>query len=309
MTGKRIFRLLFAQSTNSVKYKSDRRRTSLGCELFEDRVVLSQMGGFSGGGFEGHHHPEGPPAQMGSFSPKSDLGGNLLGALGSLGIAPAGGGLFGHHEFGENHDTPPSTTTDPATTALFTNLKTAMDKLGTDTLALASKSGLTVADMSNLVTDSKTIGATGSTIDKAALNKAVSGLAYTVAGGTDQTLAKADFAAVFIGTTVTQSTIDKTAADIVQAVTDSNVTTTDLDLISADKAAIDVAQKDLTDAGVVPGEGGDCDKSKSATTGPTSTTTAVSTNSTPTNNAISTSKVNLHGASRGFARVKRTGHH
>ncbi|MCY2936670.1 MAG: hypothetical protein NT172_21220 [Planctomycetota bacterium] len=313
MTVSRIMGLVFAQSHKPTKFQANRRKARLGCELFEDRVVLSHMGGFPGGGGGFGHEGHGwGSQQVGSMVPRTQSA-DVIGSLGSLGVLPIGGGMFGHSEIGESHGTPPSAGTDP-TSVLFANLKTASDKLRTDVQSLAAKSGLTVADMSSLFSDSKTIAATGATLDKTALDKAVSSIAYAVAGGTDPTQAKADFAAVFTGTTVTQPTIDKTTTDLVQAITDSKVTTTDLDLVTADKTAIDAARKALTDAGF--GQGG-CPANPAPVTTPVTTPVATpvvvsSSASTPTtsaSNAAVTQGSSLHGASRVLTHVVRSGHH
>lgn len=306
MSVKQVLGRLLKVSTSQPKFKAERRKAVLGCESFEDRVVLSHMGGFPGGGFGGARGRfEGGPAQVGTMTPKTPPV-NILGSLGSLGILSMGEGLrgpggFGHNDSGNTTGVPPQYANDATATTLFTNLKTAMDQLRTDSQAIAAASGVTVADMSALMSDAQAIMQTGSTIDTTKLESAVSGLAYAVAGGTDQTQAKADFAAVFSGTSVTQATIDKTTADLVQAITDSKVTTANLDTLKADKAAVDAAQQALKDAGYAPGGGKDGCKDKSTTT--TSSTSSSSSSVTVASSA------SLKGASKGAMRVRRAGRH
>ena len=290
----------FVVSSGKPVQAKGRRRAQPGCELFEDRVVLSHMGGMPGGGDFGRGHRDGPHAEVGSLTPKAPPV-NILGALGAIGIAPLG---KGHGLGGDGDHVPPTTGTDTTANTLFANLKTAMDQLLTDSQAIAANSGLTVADITALMNDSQTIAATGATLDATKLEAAVGSLAYAVAGGTDQTQAKADFAAVFSGTAVTQATIDKTTADLVQAVTDSKVTTANLDTLKADKAAVDSAQKALADAGYGPGSGkGDC---KTATT----TTTSTSSSSGSSSSVVTVASASgLKSATRGLARVRRAVRH
>lgn len=298
MAVKQWFGRFVVKSDKSAQPKSQ-RRAHLACEVFEERVVLSHMGGMPGGGFQ-RGHRNGLPAQVGSLSPKTPPF-NIFNALATIGITPVGKGLG----LGRDDDhVPPTTGTDTTVNTLFANLKTAMDQLRKDTQAIAANSGLTVADIMALTNDSQTIAATGASIDSSKLEAAVNSLAYAVAGGTDQTQAKADFAAVFSGTAVPQATIDKTTADLVQAITDSKVTTTNLDTLKTDKANLDAAQKALSESGYGPGSGkGDC---KTATTTTSSTS---STSSTSTSGVTVASATGLKSATRGMLRVRRAVRH
>lgn len=301
MSVKRLVGRFLMNSSKPVQVKAERRKARPACELFEDRVVLSHIGGMpGGGGFGRGGHRGGLPAQVGTLTPKAPPV-NILGALGAIGITPVGGG-FGHG-FGKDGDhVPPTSSTDTTANALFSNLKTATDQLRTDSQTIAANSGLTVADLTALMNDSQTIAASGATLDATKLEAAVSILAYAVAGGTDQTQSKADFAAVFSGTGVTQATIDKTTADLVQAITDSKVTTANLDTLKADKAAVDAAQKALADAGYGPGQvKGNCPAPSS-----TSTTT---TGSSSSSGVMVASGSTFKSATKGVMHARRAGRH
>src|SRR5208283_3369243 len=63
-----------------------------------------------------------------------------------------------------------------------------------------------------------------------------------VASGAATTQAQTDFTALFTGSTVAQSTIDKTFNDLVQTIQDSKFTAADLSAVAADQAAV---QSDL----------------------------------------------------------------
>jgi len=319
MSMKRLVGRFLSHTAKPVQFKSARRKANPGCELFEDRVVLSHMGGMPGGfggrdfgGFDGGHRGR-PPAQFGSFKPGSQ-GGDLLGSLGSLGILPGPGGFGGDFDHGMPKNTVGSTT-DTTTSTLFTNLQTAMTQMATDAKAIAANSGVTVADMSALMTDAQAIrNSTTSTIDVTKLNTAVSELAYAVAGGTDQTTAKADLSAALSAAGVPQATIDKSTADLVQAITDSKVTTANLDTLKADKAAVDAAQQALKDAGITPDQGhgqGTCDGDHGSSSTTTSTSGASSTNSSSSSSSSVkvASASTLKSATRGVMRVRRAGRH
>lgn len=287
----------FGNESNAPR-KENRRRVLISCELNEERVVLSHMGGMPGG----RRGMGTPPAEMGTMTPRHEMGANFLGSLGQIGVA-SGAGKFGGGGFGGRHggDHLP-TSTDPAIQTLIDNLTTATTKMQTDQQALAAKSSVTVADINAVMTDSKAIADAGATLDKTALDAAMNTLARAVASGSDTTEAKTAFDALFTGTTVSQTTIDQTFTDLVKVITDSNVTTEDLDLIASDKAAITTAQQALTDAGYKFGRHGD-GTCPTSTTSTTSTTTSSSTTASTSSTSSTTSTASTLAAA---SRTRRT---
>ena len=183
-------------------------RNRASCEALEGRVVLS---GFGGAEFTGWGNLQGGPAMM----------------AGQSGRGPRGRGM----------GQAPVQSTGITTSTTPTPLQTDMTKLQTDTKAVAAKSGVTIADLTTLRADEKSIQSAGASLDRTALDKAVSDLTAAIVGGTDTSTAKTEFNALFTGTTVSQATIDKAFADVSQVVTDSKITTADLSTIAADKAA------------------------------------------------------------------------
>jgi len=197
------------------------RRSVISCETLEGRVVLSRFGeGFGfGGGFGG---------------------GSLIGSLGVVGIVIGPGGAGYGIEIGRAYNSPWASTT---LNSAISQYQTDLQKLQTDLQALAAKSTVTVSDLTSLVTDSQSIAKAGANLDPTALNKAVTDLATAVAAGTDTTAAKAEFVALFSGTTVDQTTITNSFNDLVKTITDSKVTPTDLTTVSNDRATL---QTDVT---------------------------------------------------------------
>ena len=100
-------------------------------------------------------------------------------------------------------------------------LNTDLQKLQTELQSLALKSRVTIVDITNLTTDGQTIAGAGFRINPQSLQKTVSELATAVAGGGDTTQAKTDFNALFSGSSVAQTTIDKAFSDLVQTIQDS----------------------------------------------------------------------------------------
>jgi hypothetical protein len=119
---------------------------------------------------------------------------------------------------------------------------TDIQTLQTELQSLAAKSGLTIADLTSLSSDSQAIAQTPFRINFQNLEKVTSELATAVAAGSSTDQAKTDFNALFNGSNVAQATITKSFNDMVKAIQDSGVTTTDLTTVAADQAAI---QKDL----------------------------------------------------------------
>ena len=132
--------------------------------------------------------------------------------------------------------------------------RTDIQALQTELASLASKSGVTVADLTSLAADSQAIAQAGARIDVKSLDSAVNELATAIAGGTSTTQAQTDFAAVFASTSVSQATITQAFTDLSKAITDSGVTSTDLATVAKDQAAI---QSDLSNLGSGGGHSGE----------------------------------------------------
>ncbi len=193
-----------------------RRRSALACEPLENRVVLTVAGSTS-----------------------------LLGSLSYVGVVTS----------------PQVSTSIPilpilpilpgpilplATSApvrAWSKLGTDLQTLRTELQSLAGKSGVTIADLESLTTDSQSIAQAGFQFQVKSLNSTISELATAVAGGTPTSQAQTDFTALFSGSSVPATTIDTTFTDLVQTLHDSAVTTADLSTVAADEAAI---QADLS---------------------------------------------------------------
>lgn len=240
-------------------------RVRLECESVEDRVVLSQMGArplaFRGADIASSHY--------GTSTYQAAKGVDLIGALRELGIVVSGSSL--------RASCAPPTSSDATLTTLLDNLKTALDKLSTDSQALAAKSAVTVADISALTSDMKAIRDAGVTVSADSLKSVLNQIAFAVAGDSDLTQVKADFTALFDGTSLAQETIDKTFSDLVTVIDHSAVTVDDLNLIAADKAAVDTATQALKDAGYdqVRGKHGRAKPLNSTLTGTSGSTTSI----------------------------------
>jgi hypothetical protein len=185
-----------------IRSRRPRRPCSLIGEMLENRLVLS--------------------AQGTSFFFSSSLftPGNLTYALSGIGIVTDNVQV----------QTAPPGTYSPQTGSDFQALEN-------EFVSLASKSGITVADLSNLNSDMTAIGSGWSSVTSQGLWSAVSELANSVAGGTSTAQAQTDFNTLFSGSGVAQSVIDQTFSDLVQAIQDSHVTTTDLATVASDETA------------------------------------------------------------------------
>ena len=188
------------------------RKHGPSCEPLEGRVVLSSWGG----------------------------GNDFLGSLASIGVVT--GGDFGGPA--RTYDSPWA-----SQNSQIAQLNTDLQKLQTELQSLAAKSGITLVDVNSLTTDGQSIAGAGFWINPQSLQKSVSELVTAVASGATTTQAKTDFTALFTGSNVTQSTIEKTFTDLVQTIQDSKITAADLSAVAADQAAI---QSDLTN---LPGGG------------------------------------------------------
>lgn len=117
-------------------------------------------------------------------------------------------------------------------------LNSDVQTLRTELQTLAAKSGVTVADLESLTTDSQSIAQSKFHFNAQTLNPVISELATAVAGGTSKAQAETDFTNLFSGSSVSTTVINTTFSDLVKAIGDSAVTTTDLSTVASDEAAI-----------------------------------------------------------------------
>jgi hypothetical protein len=174
---------------------------------------------------------------------------------------------------------PVTATATAAATGPFSQLQADEQKLQTELQSLAAKSGLTIADLQNLVGDSRAINQAGFSFDIQSLNKTISELATAVVGGTSTSQAQTDFTALFNGSSVSTSTINSTFSDLTKAIRDSKVLPGDLTTVAADQAAIQADLKNLypgkgDGAGAGSGGTGSGGTSSGGTTGTGSTGTS-----------------------------------
>jgi hypothetical protein len=181
-----------------IRSRRPRRPCSLIGEMLENRLVLSAQG------------------TSFFFSYSLFTPGNLTYALSGIGIVTDNVQV----------QTAPPGTYSPQTGSDFQALEN-------EFVSLASKSGITVADLSNLNSDMTAIGSGWSSVTSQGLWSAISELANSVAGGTSTAQAQTDFNTLFSGSGVAQSVIDQTFSDLVQAIQDSHVTTTDLATVAS----------------------------------------------------------------------------
>jgi hypothetical protein len=155
----------------------------------------------------------------------------LLGGLANVGVvtAPLVASTQPSAPFGRN--------------PLYTKLSADEQALANELQSLATKSGLTIADLESLATDRQSIGQSGFHFNNQTLNPVITELANAVAAGTSTAQAETDFTALFAGSQVSSTVINTTFADLVKAIKDSGVTTTDLSTVATDKSAI---QTDLS---------------------------------------------------------------
>ena len=209
---------------NSRRKRTLGRRSMLVCESLENRVVLTSTGAST----------------------------SLLGSLSYVGVVTSS-------VVSTTVPIPPMLPpiSLPPVAASATTTSMPVSKLGTDlqTLrveleSLASKSGVTIADLQSLTNDSQAIAQVGFTFGTKSLNPVISELAIAVAGGTSTSQAQSDFTALFSGSKVSTTTINGTLTDLEQTIKDSAVTTSDLSTVAADEAAIQADLKAIPVAAV-----------------------------------------------------------
>ncbi len=176
----------------------------------------------------------------------------LLVSPGVSAILPWSGDLFGSLNYVGVVTGPvvaPPATSAPSSSgswgAKFQQLQTDVSALQTELQSLASKSGLTVAELQSLEEDSQSISQAGVHIMPSALNKVISELATAVAGNMSTSQAESDWNALFTGSSPSTTVITGIFNDLVKAIGSSSVTTTDLTTVANDEAAIQTDLKKL----------------------------------------------------------------
>jgi hypothetical protein len=221
-------------------------------------------------------------------------GANLLGALASVGVVTSPVIV-----------NPPITML-PSTTAIasgaFSQLQTDVRALETELQSLAAKSGLTIADLQNLVNDGQAINQAGFYLSVQSLDKVVTELATAVAGGSSTTQAQTDFTALFSNSSVSTATFNSAFNDLVKAIQDSTITTGDLTTVAADQAAIQADLKNL-----FPGKGSGSGSGTGTTgTGTGTGTTGTGTGTTGTGTTgTGTTGTGSKGSTKGHKPVRR----
>ena len=119
---------------------------------------------------------------------------------------------------------------------------TEQEALSSEYASLAEKSGLTVADLTNLAADSQAIMSvlnlgTGIGVNTFGVANAVDELVQALTGGTSIAHAQADLFASF-SPGRPRGMVDETFDDLVQTIEDSHVTSADLTAVAADQAAL-----------------------------------------------------------------------
>jgi cell division protein FtsB len=248
-------------------------------------------------------------------APGSNYGSEtLVASLGQLGILPGGGQGFGGGDFGGRgpggfgfrggrHG---GDWGGGGSSSSSSQLQTDMQKLQTDLQAIAAKSGVTTADITNLQSDGKAIAQAGAQIDPKSLQTVTTELATAVASSASTSQAQTDFNNLFTGTNVSQATMTKTFNDMVQAIQDSKITSTDLTTIANDRTAI---QNDLASLGQSSSTSSTTSSGDSTTTGSGDTSTSsgstgTGTGSTSTSNGTTTTTTTGHSHHRNVRPVR-----
>jgi predicted outer membrane protein len=152
-------------------------------------------------------------------------------------------------------------------TNVYAQLEADMQALQKELASLAAKSGVTVADLESLTVDGQAAAQAGFHFDPQTANPVIAELAAAVASGGSTAQAKADFIALFAGSSVATTVINTMFADTVKAIQDSKVTSTDLATVSAQEAAI---QTDLNHLGFGSGNTGGSGNGSGSSGGSTS---------------------------------------
>ena len=114
---------------------------------------------------------------------------------------------------------------------------TAWDAIGNEFASLAGKSGVTIADLSNLAADLTAIDPGWSAINYQGIWPVVDELATAVTAGTSTAQAEADWNTVFAPSGAAQPVINRFFADFVQTIQDSHITSADLATLASDEMA------------------------------------------------------------------------
>jgi hypothetical protein len=145
----------------------------------------------------------------------------------------------------------------PGTSAsAYAQLKADLQKLQTELETLASKSGVTIADLESLTTDGQSIAQAGFHFSSQTLDPVISDLATAAASGASTVQAQQAFTNLFSGSNVSTSVIGTTFNDLVKAIGDSSVAPVDLTTVASDEAAIQTDLQNLHKKSTGVGSGG-----------------------------------------------------
>ena len=111
------------------------------------------------------------------------------------------------------------------------------EAIGNELASLAGKSGVTIADLSNLAADLSLIDPGWSAINYQGIWPVVDELATAVTAGTSPSQAEADWNTLFAPSGPPQSVINRFFADFVQTIQDSHITSADLATLASNETA------------------------------------------------------------------------
>jgi predicted outer membrane protein len=141
---------------------------------------------------------------------------------------------------------PGAPTVNGGSSAAWTKLDNDMTALENELQSLAAKSGLTIADLQSLTVDTQAIVQARFRFSPVTLNPVIYDLATAVAAGSTKPVSESEFSALFAGSKVPASVIDKTFSDLVLAIEDSHVTLSDLTTVASEEATV---RTDLSNLG------------------------------------------------------------
>jgi hypothetical protein len=152
--------------------------------------------------------------------------------------------------------TVPPTTVPTSSNPLVAQLQKDQQALQTELASLSAKSGVTVADLTKLASDSQPLATAVSAIGTSDLKKALSDLAAANAVNPMTTVtaasAQSEFTGLFPSDTTTQAAATNVYTDLVQIVKDSGVTGADLSTVATDQAAIQTDLNNLHNGTATP---------------------------------------------------------
>ncbi len=221
--------------TSEVGSGASRRRvrSRMVCEGLEGRQLLSTATATPPVGFV----PPPPPVLLGTADavPGRGMPGPFGGGFGRGAGMDFGGGRHGH-------SAPGVAPGDPG--AISADLKTALDKLTTDSAAVQAKSQVTLGQLATLNSDVRAAGkAATQAVSDASVKTLRQDARLTDASLPDLTKVEADYAAVLASAGIPQDKIDKVIADVDAIRTASGATADDWKTLADDRNAVATALK------------------------------------------------------------------